>query len=272
MKANTPELMKFKRLQRRLKVNVAELCGLLELLWISTAKNAPRGNIGKFTNEEIAIGCYWDGEPDEFVAALVECGWVDECEENRLVIHDWADHAPSWVVGNLKRHGKTVIGKSTKEVAVCVSESTKQPARQPAIDESQATRQPARQPAMEAAIATSSKSSQVKSSQAKPSERSSELLSRPERSPDFEQIWNLWKRHLSENFTPLTPTAEETALMDLARCFPDEPDRIEAIRFSILKRAKHLITNGDHKRQREGPSHNGKRKMSREELYSEIKD
>lgn len=277
MKANTPELMKFKRLQRRLRVNVAELCGLLELLWISTAKNAPRGDIGKFTNEEIAIGCYWEQDPDEFVDALIECGWLDESEEHRLVVHDWSDHAPSWVVGNLKRHGKTVIGKSTKEAAKCDSESTKQPTRQPAIDETQPTRQPARQATMEAAIGPSSKSSQVKSSQAKPSESSSELLSNPTHPPDrsekFKQTWNRWKAHRNEKFQPLTPTAEDAALMELARCFPDdEESQIAAIEFSILRDAKNLILNGDHRAkasQRDSPSLDD-RAARRKQLLSQI--
>ena len=67
MKANTPELMKFKRLQRRLSVSVAQLVGHLELLWISTAKNAPEGDIGRFSNEDIAIACCWESDPDFFV-------------------------------------------------------------------------------------------------------------------------------------------------------------------------------------------------------------
>ena len=64
MKNNTPELMNFKRLQRRLGVNTAQLVGHLELLWIATAKNAPEGDIGRFSNEDIAIACYWEGDPD----------------------------------------------------------------------------------------------------------------------------------------------------------------------------------------------------------------
>lgn len=163
MKANTPELMKFKRLQRRLKVKVAELCGLLELLWITTAKNAPRGDIGKFSNEEIAIGCYWDGDPDEFVAALVDCRWLDEHTEHRLIVHDWKDHAPSWVVGSLKRYGRSIIGADPVEDPNSSSTPAKEPPKEPPKDT-------AKEAPMDAPIGCSSKSSQVKSSQAKPSQ------------------------------------------------------------------------------------------------------
>ena len=106
MKANTPDLMKFKRLQRRLNVSVAQVAGHLELLWLATAKNAPEGDVGRFSNEDIAIACYWDGEPDLFVNALVECGWLDASAEWRLLVHDWAQHAPTYVHGALKRHGR----------------------------------------------------------------------------------------------------------------------------------------------------------------------
>lgn len=145
MKANTPELMKFKRLQRRLGISTAQLIGHLELLWMATAKNAPEGDIGRFSNEDIAIACYWENDPDSFVNALVECGWLDPSEEWRLLVHDWAQHAPTWVGGNLKRHGRDF--------------------RAP---QSQPTKEPTKQPAKEAAIATSSEQPTTLPSQAKP--------------------------------------------------------------------------------------------------------
>lgn len=109
MKSNTPDCMKFKRLQRRLKTGRKETVGLLELLWIATAKNCPQGDIGRFCNEEIAIECDWDGDHDELVAALLECGWLDSHDECRLVVHDWADHAPNHIASNLKRWKKDFI-------------------------------------------------------------------------------------------------------------------------------------------------------------------
>ena len=73
MKASTPELMKFQKLQRRLKESRRGIIGLLEGLWIAVAKNCPRGNIGRFSNEEIAIMVDWENDADELVAALVDC-------------------------------------------------------------------------------------------------------------------------------------------------------------------------------------------------------
>ena len=107
MKSGTPDLLKFRRLQRRLGVSKVVLVGTLELLWMEVAKNTPQGDIGRFTNEDIATLCEWDGDADELVSALTEEGWFDDCPEHRLIVHDWEEHAPNYVKGNLARHGKT---------------------------------------------------------------------------------------------------------------------------------------------------------------------
>lgn len=106
MKAGTPELMKFHRLQRRLGETKRGLVGLLELLWQATAKNAPAGDIGRFTNEEIAILCDWEGDPDGMITALIETGWLDESTPHRLVVHDWSAHCPSYVKGNMAKYDR----------------------------------------------------------------------------------------------------------------------------------------------------------------------
>lgn len=97
MKHSTPESMKFKRLMRRLRESKRGVAGLLELLWISTANNARRGDIGQFSNEEIAIECDWEGNPDELVEALVDVGFLDASTEHRLIVHDWHIHAPGFI-------------------------------------------------------------------------------------------------------------------------------------------------------------------------------
>jgi hypothetical protein len=97
-----PESLKFKRLCRRLGVSPVVAVGTLELLWIATAKNTPRGDIGRFTDEDIAIAVYWDGEPAVLITALVETGWLDQHQEHRLVVHDWHEHAPRYIHAWLK--------------------------------------------------------------------------------------------------------------------------------------------------------------------------
>ncbi len=109
MKASTPELLKFQKLMRRLKESRRGIIGLLEGLWLATAKNCPQGDIGRFSNEDIAIMVDWEGDADELVAALVECRWLDVCSENRLLVHDWEDHCPTYVKGNLKKSEREIL-------------------------------------------------------------------------------------------------------------------------------------------------------------------
>ena len=116
MKSGTPDLMKFKRLQRALGGESKRgTVGLLELLWLGTAKNAYRGDIGKFTNEEIAILIDWDGDSDLLIDALVETGWLDRDKDFNLMVHDWFEHAPKYVKGNIARHGKVKKTPSKKK-------------------------------------------------------------------------------------------------------------------------------------------------------------
>ena len=112
MKASTPELLKFQKLVRRLKDTRRGVIGLLEGMWLATAKNCPQGDIGRFSNEEIAIMLDWEGDPDDLVNALIECRWLDVCSEYRLVVHDWQDHCPTYVKGNLKKASKEIFSPS----------------------------------------------------------------------------------------------------------------------------------------------------------------
>jgi hypothetical protein len=114
VKHSTPEGIKFKKLQRRLNLPRYAVAGLLEMLWVATIKNAPRGDIGRFDNETIAIECDWSGDADELVNAFVEAKWLDRCEENRLVVHDWQDHAPYFVRGIAARQGGFIAAKESE--------------------------------------------------------------------------------------------------------------------------------------------------------------
>jgi hypothetical protein len=106
MKNNTIDLVKFKRLQRYLGENIRSVVGLLEMLWMATQKNCPAGDIGKFSNEEIAILVDYDGNPDALIEYLVSTRFLDEHPDHRLVVHDWHEHAPNWVKAQLIRTSK----------------------------------------------------------------------------------------------------------------------------------------------------------------------
>lgn len=117
MKSGTLDMTKFKRLRRKLNESERGAAGLLECIWQRATKDCPRGDIGRFTNEEIAIMADWQGDPETLVDALVECGWFDPNDCHRLVIHDWHDHAPNWLRGVAARCGGfvTISGQPTVE-------------------------------------------------------------------------------------------------------------------------------------------------------------
>jgi hypothetical protein len=102
------------RLVRKIRAFVGPNCiidadsvatAILEKLWHATITGAPRGNIGKFDNECIAEMCGWMGDADQLIDLLVDCRFVDRHDEHRLLIHDWHDHAPNHVKGNVTRMG-----------------------------------------------------------------------------------------------------------------------------------------------------------------------
>ncbi len=104
MKRATPQHYKVGRLMRELEIPRYSAVGILESLWHFAAQYAPRGNIGRCTDEEIADAIGWLGEAGTLVDALVTCGWLDRDKEHRLLVHDWHDHADYAVRKYLKAH------------------------------------------------------------------------------------------------------------------------------------------------------------------------
>lgn len=105
MKRGTPDHPKMAALADRLGVTLPTAVGMMELLWHFTARFAPQGNIGKWTDVAIAEAAHWAEQPAQLVRTLVELGWLDECAEHRLIVHDWADHCDDSTKKMLQRKG-----------------------------------------------------------------------------------------------------------------------------------------------------------------------
>ena len=109
MKHSAPQSGKFKKLVRKLRplidcktVSIETIAvGILERLWHATIVNAPSGDIGKVDDETLCELVGWHSEPSILIEALIVTGWLDECENHRLIIHDWSEHAPSFIKGTL---------------------------------------------------------------------------------------------------------------------------------------------------------------------------
>jgi len=104
MKRGTIEHVKMHRLAERLSLPRYAAVGIMESLWHMAATKAPTGDITAIGAEDIAFYVRWDREPSELIEALVACRWVDR-DGDRLLIHDWQEHAEDSVKKWLSRHG-----------------------------------------------------------------------------------------------------------------------------------------------------------------------
>jgi hypothetical protein len=139
MKRSAMGHTKLKKLARKLNIPIYAAVGLLECLWHLTAREAPRGDIGRLCDEDICVGLDWDGDEAALIAALVEARWLDRSDVHRLIVHDWHDHADDatkklvsrngWTFSSLpqeasqdlpdgKEHEETVLDKSRATVEV----------------------------------------------------------------------------------------------------------------------------------------------------------
>lgn len=103
MKREAASHTKLKRLCRKLDLQTWQAAGLLEMIWILTARETPRGNIGRLSDEDIAVAIDYRGDEHAMIEALVESGWLDRSQEHRLIIHDWSEHCDDTVHAKLAR-------------------------------------------------------------------------------------------------------------------------------------------------------------------------
>lgn len=81
------------RLMRLLNISHAYSVGIVESIWQFTAKHALRGDIGKWSDEEIAEAIdATDWPAEQLIEALVKAKWLDRQEGCRLIVHDWDAH------------------------------------------------------------------------------------------------------------------------------------------------------------------------------------
>ncbi len=83
---------KTKRLARALGVSLPTTIGYLHLLWWWTLDYAEDGELKRYTPEDIADACQWDGDTAMLWNGLVSAGFID-AGEGKACIHDWDDYA-----------------------------------------------------------------------------------------------------------------------------------------------------------------------------------
>ena len=106
MKRGTVEHPKLAALASMLGVKRHVAVGLLEMLWHHTARYAPRGDIGKYKDSQLAAALDWPNDDSgRLIRCLVDCGWLDESQEHRLLVHDWHEHSDGTCDTYLSRAG-----------------------------------------------------------------------------------------------------------------------------------------------------------------------
>lgn len=100
---------KTRRLAKELGIPLPCALGLMEALWHVTAEQAPTGAIGKLSDQDLADEMFWEDDASKLVSAFIKSGLIDECKTNRLVVHDWADHADQATKRKVARGDQKIV-------------------------------------------------------------------------------------------------------------------------------------------------------------------
>lgn len=87
-----PTHPKTKRMCRLLKITPVVAVGHLHFLWWWAMNHAQDGVLDRYTPDDVADACSWEGDPDSFFDALVESKFIDRTSAGHE-IHDWFVYA-----------------------------------------------------------------------------------------------------------------------------------------------------------------------------------
>ncbi len=78
---------------------VPHVIGHMHCFWWWAVDYAPDGDISAYSDEDIALAAGWEGDPQQFVRAMINCGsggkpgFVEVGEDGHREIHDWWEYA-----------------------------------------------------------------------------------------------------------------------------------------------------------------------------------
>ncbi len=121
---------KTKRFRRALDITLPTAVGHLHLLWWWAAEHALDGDLSRYDPDDIADAARWEGDPDHFVKALIECGPRDSAGflDHDLVLHDWDTHTERYLNasrdGARGAHGRWHVKKNrpNADCQLCIDE------------------------------------------------------------------------------------------------------------------------------------------------------
>lgn len=110
---------KTRKAARLLGIGTPQLVGHLMYLWWWALDYAEDGDIGKFSDDDIAFAARWDGDAVQFARALVECsfgegaGFIDR-RGDQPQIHDWWEYAGKLIEKRRADAERKRIGRTTE--------------------------------------------------------------------------------------------------------------------------------------------------------------
>lgn len=123
-----PRHPKLLRLANILRVHRAQSAGHLTFLWLWALDYAPSGELSALTPAEISAAAEWPGDAEAFVAALRQCGWLDD----GLRIHDWEDYAGRIVAERTKNRDRMRRARAQLREETCDARAPHTPGTVPA--------------------------------------------------------------------------------------------------------------------------------------------
>ncbi len=106
MKRGTELKLKFRELKQALGLPIWQVKGILQALWDFVGENAIHGDVGRFSDEQIAVGIEYAGDAQNLMRILRETRWLDAHPTHRLVVHDWHEHCEDRVKKWVEREAR----------------------------------------------------------------------------------------------------------------------------------------------------------------------
>jgi len=108
---------KTRRAARALGISIPTMVGHLHLLWHWCLKYADDGDLSGYDSADIADAMMWEGDPDELVEALVNCGPGDRFGFLEHAAHEYYSivnqaiktHDPNHLYVGSRIHGRTIV-------------------------------------------------------------------------------------------------------------------------------------------------------------------
>lgn len=126
-----PTHPKTRKLARRLDISAPCAVGHLHFLWWWCITHRPDGMLDDMDADDIADAAGWDAEPEPFVKALIQSGWLDD-DGSWLMVHDWWEGA-----------GKTILRRrnaSERQRRAREAQESHEPSRESPVSNGDVTR------------------------------------------------------------------------------------------------------------------------------------